>query len=90
VILRFKVPLTMYHFRFSYFVCLRSVRRLLVTAKVVPSSMILVTLRMDALRFSETSLLTRATKRNITEDGIIHSHRRENLKMYIALTGWSL
>jgi hypothetical protein len=23
------------------------------------------------------------------EDGILHSHRRENLKSYIALTGWS-
>jgi hypothetical protein len=27
---------------------------------------------------------------NITEDGILHSHRRENLKSYIALTGWTL
>jgi hypothetical protein len=26
----------------------------------------------------------------ITEDGILHSHRRENLKSYIALTGWGL
>jgi hypothetical protein len=24
------------------------------------------------------------------EDGILHSHRRENLKSYIALTGWAL
>jgi hypothetical protein len=24
------------------------------------------------------------------EGGIIHSHRRENLKSYIALTGWAL
>jgi hypothetical protein len=23
------------------------------------------------------------------EDGILHSHRRENLKFYIALTGWT-
>jgi hypothetical protein len=29
---------------------------------------------------SETSVLTRATMRNIPEDTIIHSHRRENLK----------
>jgi hypothetical protein len=26
----------------------------------------------------------------IPEDDIIHSHRRENLKSYIALTGWTL
>jgi hypothetical protein len=26
----------------------------------------------------------------IAEDGILHSHRRENLKSYIALTGWTL
>jgi hypothetical protein len=26
----------------------------------------------------------------ITEDGTLHSHRRENLKSYIALTGWTL
>jgi hypothetical protein len=26
----------------------------------------------------------------IPEDGILGSHRRENLKSYIALTGWTL
>jgi hypothetical protein len=31
---------------------------------------------------SETSVLTRATLRNIPEDPIVHSHRRENLKSY--------
>jgi hypothetical protein len=41
-------------------------------------------------RSSETSVLTSAKLRNITEDGILHSHRRENLKSYIALTGWAL
>jgi hypothetical protein len=44
----------------------------------------------EALRSSETSVLTRATRRNIPEDGILHSHRRENLKSYIVLTGWTL
>jgi hypothetical protein len=31
----------------------------------------------------ETSVLTRATRRNNPEDTILHSHRRENLKSYI-------
>jgi hypothetical protein len=63
---------------------------LLVTANVVPSSPIVVTLMMEALGSSETSVLTRATRRNIPEDAILHSHRGENLKSYIALTGWTL
>jgi hypothetical protein len=56
----------------------------------VPSPQILVTLRMGALSSSETSVLTRATQRNITENAILYSHRPENLKAYVALTGWTL
>jgi hypothetical protein len=63
-------------------VFLRSVRRLLVTASVVPSSPI-VTLMTEALSSSEMSVLTRDTWRNIREDNILHSHRRENLKSYL-------
>jgi hypothetical protein len=67
-----------------------AVRRWLVTASVILSSPILVTLMKEALSSSQTSVLTRATQRNIPEDDILHSHRHENLKPYIALTGWTL
>jgi hypothetical protein len=74
----------------AHLVYLCSVRRLIVTASVIPSSPILVILMKEALNSSKTLVLTSATRRNIPQDGILHSHRRENFKSYIAVTGWTL
>jgi hypothetical protein len=40
---------------------------------------------MEVILPSETSVITRVTQRNIQEYGILHSHRRENIKSYIHL-----
>jgi hypothetical protein len=64
----------------------RSVLRLLVTANDVPSSLILFSPKMEAISSSETSVVTRTTRRHISEDNIRCSHRRDYLKSFILCT----
>jgi hypothetical protein len=56
----------------------------------VSSLLFLFTVMMDVICSSETLFLTTATWHHIPEDSILHSHRYENLKSYIALTSWAL
>jgi hypothetical protein len=55
----------------------RSMLQLLVIANVVPSSLILFTLMMEAIHSSETSVATLVTRRHIPEYVILHSHRHK-------------
>jgi hypothetical protein len=45
---------------------------------------------IEMIRSSETLVLARATWHIIPEDDILHRHHHENLKSYVALTGWAL
>jgi hypothetical protein len=54
------------------------------------SSPILVTLTIEELCSSETSDLTRATRRIISQEGILHIQRPVNLKSYIFITWLSV
>jgi hypothetical protein len=68
---------------------LRSVLQLPVTANSVPSSLILSTVMMEAIRSSEMSVTTGAMRHHIPEEDILHSHNPEDPKSYFEITSQS-
>jgi hypothetical protein len=60
--------------------------RLLVTADIVPTSPILVTLMMEAVCSSEMLVLTRGTWHHIAEGGMLRSHLHDDLRSYLLST----
>jgi hypothetical protein len=67
----------------AHIVILRKVLRLLVTGNVVTSSPILVHLMTEAICSFEASVLTRATRRVIPEDGILEAKTSLRMKTCI-------
>jgi hypothetical protein len=65
------------------------VLQLIVPVNIVHNSRIISTMEMEAIHFSESSVIKRAIRRHISEDDILHSHRRENLKFYMTYSGFA-
>jgi hypothetical protein len=49
-----------------------------VSYSFLPRSLIFSTLMMEPIRSAEMSVITRGTRRNIPEEGVLHSRRRKN------------
>jgi hypothetical protein len=66
------------------------VLQLLVIANVIPSTLILSILMMEAIRSCETLVLTGATRRRIPDVGIHHSNRGKKHTCYMTFKQFPL